>query len=79
MEVVDLVLPVFAVIVTGWLAGQFGYIARSLADGLVHFAYSRRGKPTIAREERFGAIGRKEVRLASVKVAIDLLEAALRR
>jgi malonate transporter and related proteins len=40
MEVVDLVLPVFAVIVTGWLAGQFGYIARSLADGLVHFAYN---------------------------------------
>jgi malonate transporter and related proteins len=40
MEVVDLVLPVFAVIVTGWLAGQLGYIARSLADGLVHFAYN---------------------------------------
>src|SRR6202035_4966392 len=40
MEVVDLVLPVFAVIVTGWLAGQFGYISRSRADGLVHFAYN---------------------------------------
>jgi malonate transporter and related proteins len=40
MEVVDLVLPVFAVIVTGWLAGQLGYISRSLADGLVHFAYN---------------------------------------
>ncbi|MGH6764594.1 MAG: hypothetical protein ACREC2_03085, partial [Bradyrhizobium sp.] len=26
MQVVDLVLPVFAVIVTGWLAGQLGYI-----------------------------------------------------
>ena len=38
MEVADLVLPVFAVIVTGWLAGWLGYIPRSLADGLVHFA-----------------------------------------
>src|SRR6201747_2895384 len=40
MEVADLVLPVFAVIVTGWLAGWLGYVARSLADGLVHFAYN---------------------------------------
>lgn len=40
MQVADLVLPVFAVIVTGWLAGWLGYIPRSLADGLVHFAYN---------------------------------------
>ena len=40
MEVADLVLPVFGVIVTGWLAGWLGYISRSLADGLVHFAYN---------------------------------------
>jgi predicted permease len=40
MEVADLVLPVFAVIVSGWLAGWLGYISRSLADGLVHFAYN---------------------------------------
>jgi predicted permease len=40
MEVADLVLPVFAIIVTGWLAGWSGYISRSLADGLVHFAYN---------------------------------------
>src|SRR5215475_5312965 len=40
MAVVDLVLPVFAIIVTGWLAGWLGYIPRSLADGLVHFAYN---------------------------------------
>jgi malonate transporter and related proteins len=40
MEVADLVLPVFAVIVTGLLAGRLGYIPRSLADGLVHFAYN---------------------------------------
>src|SRR6516225_11866308 len=40
MEVASLVLPVFAIIVTGWLAGWLGYISRSLADGLVHFAYN---------------------------------------
>ena len=40
MEVLDLVLPVFAIIVTGRLAGWLGYISRSLADGLVHFAYN---------------------------------------
>jgi malonate transporter and related proteins len=40
MEVADLVFPAFAVIVTGWLAGWLGYISRSLADGLVHFAYN---------------------------------------
>lgn len=40
MEVADLVFPVFAIIVTGWLAGWLGYIPRSLADGLVHFAYN---------------------------------------
>jgi malonate transporter and related proteins len=40
MAVADLVLPVFAIIVTGWLAGWLGYISRTLADGLVHFAYN---------------------------------------
>jgi malonate transporter and related proteins len=34
------VLPVFSIIVTGWLAGWLGYVSRSLADGLVHFAYN---------------------------------------
>src|SRR5215475_4591255 len=40
MEVASLVLPVFAIIVTGWLAGASGYLSRSLADALVHFAYN---------------------------------------
>jgi hypothetical protein len=40
MQVAGLVLPVFAIIVTGWLAGWLGYLSRSLADGLVHFAYN---------------------------------------
>ncbi|EJN13250.1 putative permease [Bradyrhizobium sp. YR681] len=40
MEVASLVLPVFAIIVTGWLAGASGYLSRTLADALVHFAYN---------------------------------------
>lgn len=44
--------------------------------GLVWFGCARRGAPTVTRVERFGAIGRSEVRLASVAVALDLLAAA---
>jgi predicted permease len=40
MEVAGLILPVFAVIVTGWLAGYLGYVSRGLSDGLIHFAYN---------------------------------------
>jgi nicotinamide-nucleotide amidase len=64
-----------AVSVTG-IAGPDGGSAEKPV-GLVHFAYARRGKPTVTREERFGAIGREAVRLASVRVGLDLLEAAV--
>ena len=40
MEVAALILPVFAVIVTGWAAGFAGYVSRDLSDGLIHFAYN---------------------------------------
>ena len=40
MQVANLILPVFAVIVTGWLAGYLGYVARDLSDALIHFAYN---------------------------------------
>jgi len=40
MHVADLILPVFAVIVTGWLAGALGYVTRDLSDALIHFAYN---------------------------------------
>ncbi len=45
--------------------------------GLVWFACARRGGAIVAREERFGAIGRSAVRLASVRTALDMIEAAL--
>jgi nicotinamide-nucleotide amidase len=64
-----------AVSVTG-VAGPDGGSAEKPV-GLVHFACARRGKPTVAREEQFGDIGRGAVRLASVRVGLDLLEAAL--
>ena len=64
-----------AVSVTGIAGPDGGTAAKPV--GLVHFACARRGKPTVAREERFGDIGREAVRLASVRIGLDLLEAAL--
>ena len=64
-----------AVSVTG-IAGPGGGSAEKPV-GLVHFACARRGKATVARGEQFGDVGRGEVRLASVKVALGLLEGAL--
>lgn len=35
MHIAALILPVFAVIVTGWIVGRLAILPRSLADGLV--------------------------------------------
>src|SRR5277367_1328664 len=40
MQIADLILPVFAVILTGWIVGYTGYLSRSLSDALIHFAYN---------------------------------------
>jgi nicotinamide-nucleotide amidase len=64
-----------AVSVTGIAGPDGGTVTKPV--GLVHFACARRGRPTAAREERFGDIGRGAVRLASVRVGLELLEAAL--
>ena len=40
MEITDLILPVFAVVITGWLVGATGYLSRGLSDALIHFAYN---------------------------------------
>ena len=43
--------------------------------GLVWFGCARRDAATVAREKRFGDIGRGGVRIASVRVALEMLEA----
>ncbi len=64
-----------AVSVTG-IAGPDGGTAEKPV-GLVWLACGWRGGATVVREERFGDIGREGVRLASVRAALEMLEAAL--
>ena len=40
MQIADLILPVFAVILTGCIVGYTGYLSRALSDALIHFAYN---------------------------------------
>lgn len=54
-----------------------GYADAGPEPGLVHFASARRDGPTIHRVERFGAIGRGPVRIASMRVALTLLDELL--
>ena len=44
--------------------------------GLVHFAAVRRGREVLHRECRFGDIGRAQVRVASVREALQLVSRA---
>jgi nicotinamide-nucleotide amidase len=62
----------FAVAITG-IAGPTGG-SEDKPVGLVHFVAAARDGPLIARERRFGDIGRRQVRLASVAEALALLE-----
>ena len=40
MRIAALILPVFAVILTGWIVAVTGYLSRALSDALIHFAYN---------------------------------------
>ena len=64
-----------SVSVTGVAGPGGGSAAKPV--GLVHLAAARRGKPTIHRECRFGDIGRDEVRIASVRAALELIRRQL--
>lgn len=39
MNIAELILPVFGVILTGWLTGALNYLPRSLAASIMQFAY----------------------------------------
>lgn len=45
--------------------------------GLVHLALSRRGMPVRHRECRFGDLGRTGIRLATLAVALEMIEQAV--
>jgi nicotinamide-nucleotide amidase len=57
-----------AVSITGFTEGAPGQPA-----GLVHFGCARRGDPVRHRVECFGDVGRAEVRLSALRVALTLL------
>ncbi|MEM9061357.1 MAG: CinA family protein [Pseudomonadota bacterium] len=59
------------VAITG-VAGPGGGTAEK-PEGLVHFACSRDGRETAHARIEFGAIGRTEVRNASVRQALDMI------
>jgi malonate transporter and related proteins len=40
MRIADLILPVCALVLTGWIVGYLGYLPRKLSEGLIHFAYN---------------------------------------
>lgn len=60
-----------AVAITG-IAGPGGALPGKPV-GLVHFAAALRGGALVHQEKRFGDIGRKQVRLASVALALAML------
>lgn len=59
-----------AVSITGYAESPEGGQGEA---GLVHFASARHGAPTLHRRERFGDIGRAEVRLRCLEAGLDLL------
>ncbi len=54
-----------------------GFAGDGAEPGLVHFACARHGRDTLHREEHFGDIGRGEIRLACMRVAVEMLDAML--
>lgn len=65
-----------AVAVTGVAGPGGGSAAKPV--GLVHLAAERRGRAPIHRECRFGEIGRHGIRMATVAVALEMVDALAR-
>ena len=65
-----------AVAVTGVAGPGGGTVAKPV--GLVHLAVQQRGGKPVHRECRFGDIGRREIRLATVRVAFEMIDALVR-
>jgi nicotinamide-nucleotide amidase len=61
----------FSIAVTGIAGPGGGSVEKPV--GLVHLAATRRGSHIIHREMRYGDIGRDEVRLATVRTALEML------
>jgi nicotinamide-nucleotide amidase len=72
----------------GALAGSHADVAVSITGyagptggkgepGLVHFGCARKGRDTVHREEHFGDGGRGAVRIASLRVALQMLKDAI--
>ena len=72
---------VAAAMAEGALARSRAHIALAItgfADagdepGLVHFACARSGRITAHREAHFGAVGRGEVRIAALEMAVEMM------
>jgi nicotinamide-nucleotide amidase len=65
--------PVDLVVAITGIAGPGGGSAEKPV-GLVHFSAAARAGARLAREERYGDIGRSEIRRRSVLVALGMLE-----
>jgi nicotinamide-nucleotide amidase len=59
------------------VTGFAGPAGEGHEEGLVHIALARRERPTEHREKHFGAKGRGEIRVKSLKAMLEMLEQAL--
>lgn len=64
-----------AIAITGVAGPEGGTDVKPI--GLVHFAAARRNAETLAREHKYGDIGRTEIRLAAVAEALHLVRIQL--
>ena len=59
------------------ITGFAGPAGENNEEGLVHMALARKDGDIVHREEHFGAVGRGEVRVKSLKAMLEMLEEAL--